>query len=180
MRRGPLGRALRHQLALAALFLALGAARLEAQAPDSVTVARLALRFLPADTARVTTVYGRLEVVGIGIDDTGVGYERIVKYERLEGQPYAIEIPPQFTWDDVGKIEKMGGSADRGALYGTGLMAVAILVDAVADPCPDKQFLCTNSVEGSVAAALGVGAVGAGIGAAIGANIRRWKTVYKR
>lgn len=92
--------------------------------------------------------------------------------------PYA-SAPLSLTWDQIDRIEQRSGSAGRGALSGGaavgtvgGLFGFALVMAF--------GGTTTQAVVAAAESAAITGLVGAGIGAAFGAGVPRWRVVYER
>ncbi len=132
-------------------------------------------------TARLQTRGGWFELTRpLLADDTGLTYRAA---RRLDSEMPAADLPQPLPLSEISEIQLRANAAGRGAVIGGAvaggfaLLGVLPLAAACDDLGAGEQCgIVSAPVIGTV---LVVGAGGAGIGALIGASVKRWKTVYR-
>ena len=143
-----------------------------APTPPSKKVLQACARVDRDDHIRVRGDFGKFQ-----------GYASVIGPEGVEGlradhgQPAAPT--GLVTWDQIDRMEKRGGSAGKGALYGA--FSIGLLGAMSGGAAGAAANGSNDEVAGAAAAGAAVGAlVGAGLGALFGAPIPAWHVVYER
>ena len=113
------------------------------------------------------------------------GYASVVGPQGVEGlradPGHSKSAAPTglVTWDQIDRMEKRGGSAGKGALFGAGM--VGLLGAGIGGAVVASGGGGDAEAAGGIAAGAAVGAlIGAGLGALFGAPIPAWHLVYER
>ncbi len=146
-----------------------------ARAPPSAKVLQACARVDHNDHIRMRGEFGEFQ-----------GYASVIGPDGVEGLrahhgggPKSAVPTGLVTWDQIDRMDKRGGSAGKGALYGAFSLGVlgAMLGGAVAASAGGTD----QEAAGGVFAGAAVGALfGAGLGAAFGVPVPSWHRVYER
>lgn len=148
---------------------------------NSVRIER-ALRILePSQLLRIGGDFGHSGEFEGFVATAGPGGLKGLRPSRSED--WTTPWPQELGWDRIGRIERRGNSAGRGALVGGLPLAtlgfiIGLAAVAASDPTGGETTASLEVVGGGLAGAVIAGSVGAAVGGLIGCAIPRWHVVY--
>jgi hypothetical protein len=153
-----------------------GAGPLAAQAAPAADSVALTVRIQNAARirARLPTGWATLEAPRLRQDTL-----HFLRGSAHDRGGRAVSLQPPLALGDIAEIQvPAGGQSKKGAAWGAGIGGALGLILAIAATAESDCLGCPTDAEGFVAVPI-LAALGAGVGALIGAGSTRWQTVYR-